>query len=359
MKKQLLLMKGMLLGAVADKKLNTAELLFLDLWLKKIGEKNLKGDFLDLSEQIHDVLEDGVFAQEEHEDTLTLIDDILKYSEVDSDEHALTVLGCICAICSDGTINHTELEQLNQLIDKHIDIPLCKLLKLKLQYSSPENELLEFLNGITGNNFLNTGSISSNAINFMFDEFDGEEIEGKKVAITGETIHFSRDEIKQAIMGSGAVVIGSVSSKTDILIVGEKGSNDYTFGSFGRKFERAIDEKMKGIELKIYSVQDIIPSLIEGLKAFSNLAIKPNEQTTLEEVLLACLQSSTQNQIKMTSSTPNTFTIAVSTADKVRSELTIKQLQYDNKKYSLKTENVDIVTTDKTKAYTALLTSMN
>ena len=47
------------------------------------------------------------------------------------------------------------------------------------------------------------------------------KLEGKKIVVTGTLTKYSRDEITEKIEALGGDVTGSVSSKTDLLIVGE------------------------------------------------------------------------------------------------------------------------------------------
>ena len=47
-------------------------------------------------------------------------------------------------------------------------------------------------------------------------------LRGKQIVITGKLNNYSRDELKEILIGMGANVTSSVSSKTSILIAGEK-----------------------------------------------------------------------------------------------------------------------------------------
>jgi len=47
------------------------------------------------------------------------------------------------------------------------------------------------------------------------------KLEGKKIVVTGTLTKYTRDEITEKIEALGGDVTGGVSSKTDLLIVGE------------------------------------------------------------------------------------------------------------------------------------------
>ena len=51
-----------------------------------------------------------------------------------------------------------------------------------------------------------------------------QTLEGKTVVVTGSLIDFSRDSAKEAIISRGGRASGSVSKKTDWVVVGENAS---------------------------------------------------------------------------------------------------------------------------------------
>lgn len=53
-------------------------------------------------------------------------------------------------------------------------------------------------------------------------DFKDMPLRGKQIVITGKLDNHSRDELKEILIGMGANVTSSVSSKTSILIAGEK-----------------------------------------------------------------------------------------------------------------------------------------
>lgn len=81
--KALISLHGILNGITADQHLNETELLFIATWLKSDSEFKKDGDFLDIQEAIHDVLEDGILTSDEKEDLLTLLNDVLQYNDIE------------------------------------------------------------------------------------------------------------------------------------------------------------------------------------------------------------------------------------------------------------------------------------
>lgn len=72
-------------------------------------------------------------------------------------------------------------------------------------------------------------------------------IAGKCYVLTGDfNIDGSRDAISYLIKQEGGRVTGSVSSKTDYVVMGSLGSSDYGLGSYGNKVKRAIEDQCLG-----------------------------------------------------------------------------------------------------------------
>ncbi|MCR4794221.1 MAG: 3'-5' exoribonuclease [Ruminococcus sp.] len=85
-------------------------------------------------------------------------------------------------------------------------------------------------------------------------------IAGSKVVLTGEFVSGSRSEISNKLEEMGAKVIGSVSSKTDYVIVGGYGSSDWAHGNYGTKVKKALELQAQGYNIKI-----VKESILHGL----------------------------------------------------------------------------------------------
>ena len=54
------------------------------------------------------------------------------------------------------------------------------------------------------------------------EDFKDMPLRGKQIVLTGKLENYSRDELKEILISMGANVTSSVSSKTSLLIAGEK-----------------------------------------------------------------------------------------------------------------------------------------
>lgn len=63
-------------------------------------------------------------------------------------------------------------------------------------------------------------------------------------------------EIESFLENRGAVLKKAISGKTDYLIIGTLGNEDWSFGSYGSKFEKAVELQEKGKPIKILKEED-------------------------------------------------------------------------------------------------------
>ncbi|MGY3888005.1 hypothetical protein [Aeromonas aquatica] len=123
--KALISLHGILSGLTADQRLNETEVLFMATWLKSDSEFKKDGDFLDIQDLIHDVLEDGIITADEKEDLLNLLNDVLQYNEIEHDNMDALVnmlLGFLQGISADSNIVEQEVHALRALLLKHRDL---------------------------------------------------------------------------------------------------------------------------------------------------------------------------------------------------------------------------------------------
>lgn len=81
-------------------------------------------------------------------------------------------------------------------------------------------------------------------------------IAGSKIVLTGEFTSGSRAEITNKLTEMGAKVIGSVSTKTNYVIVGGYGSSDWAHGNYGTKVKKALELQAQGVDIKIVKEGD-------------------------------------------------------------------------------------------------------
>lgn len=276
--KALISLHGILSGLTADQRLNDTEVLFMATWLKSDSEFKKDGDFLDIQDLIHDVLEDGIITADEKEDLLNLLNDVLQYNEIEHDNMDALVnmlLGFLQGISVDSNIVEQEVQALSSLLLKHRDLLASwpgSLLFNRLndiladgEITDDEREdLLELVKQISGQRFTESGLAAGMATEFFADG-NVMSLRGKTVCFTGKFLSDTRHNLEQQAKLLGASPVKGVTTHLDVLIVGSLASRDWMFTSHGRKIEAAIKAKEKGQDIQIINEEDWVRIASETL----------------------------------------------------------------------------------------------
>ncbi len=83
------------------------------------------------------------------------------------------------------------------------------------------------------------------------------DISGKTICVTGSFLCGSRDMIQEKLQSMGAICEKGVTKRTDILIVGGSGSEQWAYGSYGGKIKKALDMQEKGHHIKIIGEKEL------------------------------------------------------------------------------------------------------
>lgn len=84
---------------------------------------------------------------------------------------------------------------------------------------------------------------------------------GKNVVITGELENFTRAEAIQELVNRGAQAKGSVSKKTDVLVVGEQDLLKFRGGDMSTKMKKARELAVHDIDIELISEDEFVRRL--------------------------------------------------------------------------------------------------
>lgn len=182
------------------------------------------------------------------------------------------LIGISRGITADGRVNKDESEFLLSWIKMHFDsidlntYPINKIydrLKLALEDGfidqDESTELKELLNAFTGDKPI-TEQISSMSSTLPFcNPAPNIEFENKSFCMTGAFTIGSRKTVENMIVDLGGKVQKSPGLKTNYLIVGILGSEEWIHSSYGRKIEKAVEIRdIEGRNINIISEEHFI-----------------------------------------------------------------------------------------------------
>lgn len=175
----------------------------------------------ELSNIIKHVLEDGIVSEEEAYSIWFWAEE---HSELSGHYPYDRVFDTMCNILEDGVVSKEELNTLKEVLE---------------EVNDPVNVYKE---NIKDDNLLS-----------LFAE--------KRICLTGEFDYGDKEDVEKVILSVGGILEKTVTKKTDIVLVGNKGSIAWKNDTYGTKVQKAIEYNNSGCSIKIIREEQIISSL--------------------------------------------------------------------------------------------------
>lgn len=182
------------------------------------------------------------------------------------------LVGICRGLAADGVLNNKEAVFLrdwlnanrdgcnqwpaNVLIDR-----LERVLADGVVDTAEEKELYRLLLDITGGK-PNRVTEASLSIRLPFDTPPPVvEIQERSFCFTGKFLLGPRSHCQSEVVTRGGVAVNSVSTKLNYLVIGIVGSRDWIHSSHGRKIQKAVEYRERGMPLAIISEKHFIDSI--------------------------------------------------------------------------------------------------
>lgn len=170
------------------------------------------------------------------------------------------LIGIAQGLICDGRLNDEEIEFLNRWLRENTAISstwpgdviharLRDVLADGVATDSERQYLIGTLQELVGGTSQSLAA-PQHVTELAFDEVDHVNFEQQNFCLTGEFIYGPRDVCEATIQSRGGVVT-SVTRKLRYLVVGMRGSKEWKHGSFGTKFEKAMQYKRGGCPILI------------------------------------------------------------------------------------------------------------
>lgn len=208
-----------------------------------------------------------------HETPKELMDLLLQIAEVRSQyidpscgrSSANRLLGFCAGVNCDSIITTREAQVLFERLSSNHDLdedPRVVSLKHVLLDALEDNtidpseseEISHLITHLVGDSYADTGIPSSETMPVIhdLDALDESSLEGHNTVVTGSFSFGTRREVEQRLQEYGAAVQKNPSSKTDIVIIGSKGSPHWAYRHHGGKLAEAIKRRASGPAPRIY-----------------------------------------------------------------------------------------------------------
>lgn len=168
-------------------------------------------------------------------------------------------------ICSDGGDSSFASEE-----RKSAKITFCGIDESDWDYEKEGEGLWSFIEGdipgvikkakeLTGSRTIDDPWLIKESEDSIFDKPNNDfSFKDEVICVTGEFNFGTRSKVKLELQSKGATVVPGVNKQTTMVIVGSKGSDNWSFGDYGTKVEKALEKKKKDIPIKIYKEDDVL-----------------------------------------------------------------------------------------------------
>lgn len=265
---------GVISGLVADRRLNEAEVIMLDTWLREQYFLRDDPDVIDIVDLTGDILADGVVTRAELADLKTLLGDILKFRDdgIESDKDIVNhLLGIVRGITADAELNEKEIKAMRSWLKGSYEIKNTwpfNILRTRIDNvladgvvtDEESSDLLQFLSDMVGGGVAD-GVVDGMAMTLPLEDLESIDFDGRRFCLTGGFVYGPRKNVAKVISNNGGIVGNKVTLNLDYLVVGSIASTDWAHGSYGRKIETAMNLKDKGQQLHVIGEEVLMSSL--------------------------------------------------------------------------------------------------
>ena len=182
------------------------------------------------------------------------------------------LIGLCKGIIADGIVNLEEARFLRSWLESNREsreIWPCSVLYPRIQAmledgkleNDEERELLSLLVQTVGGNpqALDAHSLTSTLpLNRPIPEV---RIPGKSFCFTGKFLFGPRAQCEGLVLARGGEVLGNITEELDYLVIGVVGSRDWINSTFGRKIEKAVNYRNKGVPIAIVAEEHFVGAL--------------------------------------------------------------------------------------------------
>lgn len=169
---------------------------------------------------------------------------------------AQTLIGICSGLTADGSLNDHEIRFLHIWLRDNAGVAAIwpgscisarveQIMADGVITDDERTDLLELLQQITSNDFVETGSATPESPGIPFDEINAVEHNGRSFCLTGTFFFGTRAACEKLIQSLGATPASTVTGGLDYLVVGGGCSPDWFNTSYGRKIETAMERKSR------------------------------------------------------------------------------------------------------------------
>jgi len=179
-----------------------------------------------------------------------------------TDRQVDELTGLARGLCADGVLNQLEVEFLEKWLATNVEVTgnpvistlysrIVEMLSDGVADEAEREELLQALNDFSGNDFELGEALKSTTLP-LCDPAPSLTFPGRSYCFTGTFSYGRRPVCEQAVFDRGGSC-GSLTRKTDVLVIGIYATESWKHSAFGHKIIKAADMRDTGVPIAIVS----------------------------------------------------------------------------------------------------------
>jgi DNA polymerase III subunit epsilon len=256
-------LKGMIYGIVCDNVINERELTVFEYWISEY-DQSLQTDVPQkLMQVIKNITYDKIVSKEEIEYLNKYISEVQKNPILcqykDTTCAMQELMGIVEGVIADDVLNELEIRSLMDWQIEHVylfgNYPFDKIynaMQAVLQdgiiTQEEKDALLELLSNFT------RPDIKGECNTFAFEK--------QTFCLTGNFMNGSKSDVETLIINKCGSIQSSVTKKLKYLVVGGAGSQDWKYGNYGTKVNKALELQESGLNIEILSEEELFKKFV-------------------------------------------------------------------------------------------------
>jgi hypothetical protein len=273
---------GLLEGIAIDGRVNEGEVGLLRVWLEDHQDVAHRHPYNELIPVLTAAVTDGVLDPEERAD-ITWLCERLRSTEffdmVTADLQRLHAL--VGGIAADGSITAEEMRGLSNWLADHDHLKTCwpydeiETLTTKVLADGKVDEaehrmLLDFFTEFLA--VLDERTIVRPVVAEGVEKTIGAlcavapevSFSGSSFCFSGASAKYKRTDFEALVQRLGGVALPNVTSKLNFLVIGAEGNPCWAFACYGRKVEKAVELRRKGVRVVILHDNDFHDAVLDA-----------------------------------------------------------------------------------------------
>lgn len=273
---------GLLEGIAIDRKVTPGEVSMLAMWLADHQDVAHCHPYNELTAAVAVAVQDGMLDPEERADITWLCERMRKaefFDVVTADLQRLHAL--VGGIAADGQISVEEMRGLSDWLAEHDHMktrwPYDEISALTTKVLSDgrieplEHKLLmefftEFLSVLDERTIVRPIVVeeSGKPITALCAVAPTIVFPGATFCFTGASAKYKRSEFEQIVRDLGGVPVSGVSVKLHYLVIGAEGNPCWAYACYGRKVEKAVELRRKGVKVVLVHENDFQDAILDA-----------------------------------------------------------------------------------------------